>query len=178
MAAPDRATRRRLAVRAVVRPTLTATFLLVTYYLLPLDGTFTVTTAVLLLCALVALAASFTWHARSIVRSEHPRLRAIEALVTSVSLFLLMFALAYSLMDNTTQGAFSEPLNRTDALYFTLTTFSTVGFGDIVPRSTPARVLTMVQMIGDLVIVGLAARILVEAVRRGLERQGRDAPDR
>jgi hypothetical protein len=42
----------------------------------------------------------------------------------------------------------AEPLSRTDALYYTITVFSTVGFGDITPRADLARIVTMVQMGG------------------------------
>ncbi len=69
------------------------------------------------------------------------------------------------------QPAFSESLTRTDALYFTITVFSTVGFGDITPLTQYARTMTMAQMIGDLIVVGLVAQVLLNAVRRGLERR-------
>jgi hypothetical protein len=52
-----------------------------------------------------------------------------------------------------------------------VTVFSTVGFGDIVPRSEVARIVLMVQMLGDLALLGAGARILLGAVRRGLERR-------
>jgi hypothetical protein len=42
--------------------------------------------------------------------------------------------------------AFSEPLNRTAALYFAVTLFSTVGLGDIAPVSRRRAVVT-VQMV-------------------------------
>jgi voltage-gated potassium channel len=42
----------------------------------------------------------------------------------------------------------AEPLSRTDALYYTITVFSTVGFGDVTPRADLARIVTMVQMGG------------------------------
>ncbi|MFD5806536.1 ion channel [Streptomyces sp. NPDC127020] len=44
-------------------------------------------------------------------------------------LFLVLFAGSYYLLVRSAPGSFSEPLNRTDALYFTLTTFTAVGFG-------------------------------------------------
>src|SRR4030095_7505227 len=62
---------------------------------------------------------------------------------------------------------FTEPLNRTDALYFTITVFSTVGFGDIAPLATAARVTTMVQMLGDLVVVGVGPGGLPGRVKGG-----------
>ena len=53
-------------------------------------------------------------------------------------------------MSITDRSSFSEPLNRTDALYFTTSTFATVGFGDITPVSQLARAVVSVQMIADL----------------------------
>ncbi|MGO8982823.1 MAG: potassium channel family protein, partial [Streptosporangiaceae bacterium] len=62
-------------------------------------------------------------------------------------------------------------LTKTDALYFTVTVFSTVGFGDITPKSEAARVVLIVQMLGDIAILGAGARILLGAVRRGRQRR-------
>ncbi|MCX4906348.1 potassium channel family protein [Streptomyces sp. NBC_00878] len=42
---------------------------------------------------------------------------------------------------------------------------ATVGFGDITPVTGTARVLTMVQMLADVILVGMIARILLGAVR-------------
>ena len=53
--------------------------------------------------------------------------------------------------------------------------FSTVGFGDITPVDTPARVTTMVQMLGDLVVVGLVLRVMLGAVKEGRERRAADS---
>jgi voltage-gated potassium channel len=53
--------------------------------------------------------------------------------------------------------------------------FSTVGFGDIAPVATAARVTTMVQMLGDLVVVGLVLRVMLGAVREGRERRAADS---
>jgi hypothetical protein len=64
-----------------------------------------------------------------------------------------------------TPGAFTEPVNRTGALYFTLTVFSTVGFGDIAPVTQPARVAVMVQMVADLLVLGVLLRAVTGAVR-------------
>ena len=54
---------------------------------------------------------------------------------------------------------------RTDALYFTVTVFSTVGFGDIVAVSQPARLVVTVQMLLDLLALGLVVRAFVGAVQ-------------
>ena len=58
-------------------------------------------------------------------------------------------------------------LTRTDSLYFTVTVFATVGFGDIIATSQTARLLVTVQMILDLVVLGLGIRVFLGAVQRG-----------
>jgi hypothetical protein len=55
-------------------------------------------------------------------------------------------------------------------LYFAVTVFSTVGFGDIAAKSEAARVVLIFQMLGDLALLGAGARVLLGAVRRGQER--------
>lgn len=170
--------RRAAAVVAVARAVLITVGLVTAYYLLPLDGHLTAGTSVLLVCGLLAVLLVFGWEVRAITRSPHPRLRAIEGLAATLVLFLVLFAGAYYLLGRSTPGSFSEPLNRTDALYFTLTTFSTVGFGDITARSQTGRVLTMVQMAGGLLLVGVAARVLASAVQAGLKRQLREPTER
>jgi hypothetical protein len=174
---PSRRSRRRLLFWTALRTALITTCLLGAYFAAPLNKPFTLLTGVALACALAALGALVAWQARAIVRSPSPRLRTVEALATSVPLFLVVFAPSYFLMENGTPGTFSEPLTHVDALYFTMTVFSSVGFGDIVPRSQAARALTTVQMLGDLIIVGFAAKVLLEAMRRGVERHERKTDD-
>ncbi|TDB80856.1 two pore domain potassium channel family protein [Actinomadura sp. KC216] len=169
----SRRTRRRLTFASLLRTGLTTACLLAVYFAAPLNRAFTPMTAVALVAALAALGVLIVWQARAIVRSPSPPLRTVEALATCVPPFLLAFAACYCLMGHGAGRAFSEPLTHVDALYFTMTVFSSVGFGDIVPLSQAARALTMVQMIGDLVILGLVAKVLVEAMRRGVERQAR-----
>ncbi|MFB6665804.1 potassium channel family protein [Streptomyces parvus] len=176
---PDgaRRSRRRAAVVAVARAVSVAVGLVTAYYLLPLDERLTPGMAVLLTSGLLAVLLVFCWEVRAITRSPFPRLRAVEGLAATLVLFLVLFAAFYYLLERSEPGSFSETLNRTDALYFTLTTFATVGFGDITARSQTGRVLTMVQMAGGLLLVGVAARVLASAVQAGLSRQHRELVD-
>ncbi|MDX3488460.1 potassium channel family protein [Streptomyces sp. ID05-18] len=169
--------RRGAAVVAVVRAVFVAVGLVTAYYLLPLDERLTAGTAVLLLSGLLVVLLVFCWEVRAITRSPFPRLRAVEGLAATLVLFLVLFAVSYYLLERSEPGSFSEALNRTDALYFTLTTFATVGFGDITARSQTGRVLTMAQMAGGLLLVGVAARVLASAVQAGLNRQHREPMD-
>jgi voltage-gated potassium channel len=163
--------RRRLVLGALLRATVTPGVLLVLYYSLPLDHPVGVREAFWFLAGFLVFAAAASWQVYSITRSALPRLRAIEAVTTVVPVFLLMFAGAYFLLSAGGQDSFIEPLSRTDALYFTVTVFATVGFGDITPRTTTARVLVTIQMIGDLVAVGLVVKLILGAVQIGIRRR-------
>ncbi|QKG24234.1 potassium channel family protein [Actinomadura verrucosospora] len=147
--------------------------MLALYGVAPLTVRFGPASAMVLLGSLAGLGVLVGWQAHAIVRSPSPWLRAMEALVTSLVVFLVLFASSYRLMDSGGPGHFSERLTKVDAMYFTVTVFSSVGFGDIVPVSTAARILTTVQMLGDLVFLGAVGRVLLEAARRGVERRER-----
>jgi hypothetical protein len=141
------------------------------YYLIPLDPASIGVAVGQLLVGLLALVGLVVFQVRSIAKATYPALRAVGALATSVPLFLLLFSGTYYVMGRISEANFSEPLTRTDALYFTITVFATVGFGDITATTEGARILVMGQMIAGVVIIGLGARIIVDAVKRGQARQ-------
>ena len=169
--------RRRLIIWAVLRGLLVATALVVLYYVLPLDRPLDAGTAGRLLLGLLVFASVTVWQIRRIAGSRYPALRAAEALGMIVPLYLLLFASTYFLMERASAANFSEPLTRTDALYFSVTVFSTVGFGDITAKSETARVMLIVQMLGDLVILGAGAQVLLRAVQRGQQRRSDSKSD-
>ena len=71
-------------------------------------------------------------------------------------MYLLLFASTYFLMERASAANFTQPLTRTDALYFSVTVFTTVGFADITAKSETARVMLIVQMLADLALLGPA----------------------
>src|SRR5262245_2024849 len=85
----------RLIVRAVLRALASTVALVVIYYLLPLDRSSTPVAVTLLVIGLMVFVGLVAFQTRAIVRSSVPVLRAIEALATSVPLFLLLFAATY-----------------------------------------------------------------------------------
>lgn len=168
------ARRRRLLLRASLRALVTTIVLVALFYTLPLDersGAWTVTQLVL---GLVALAGLVAWQVRAIIGSEFPRLRVLQALFITVPFYVLTFAATYFLIAGSGNANFAEPLSRTDALYFTVTVLSTVGFGDITPKSEIARLAVTVQMIANLVLIGVGVRTLLGAAQLGLRRRGSD----
>lgn len=158
----------------VFRSLVTTVLLVVLYYVLPLNHVKNVPAT--LAVGLVILAAVIVWQLRVIRRSAYPALRAIEALATTLPLFLLLFASAYVIMAGASPANFSShPLTRTDALYFTVTVFSTVGFGDVTAASQSARLVVTVQMLLDLLALGLVVRAFVSAVQTARQQASPDA---
>jgi hypothetical protein len=154
----------------MLRAAGSTTALIVIYYLLPLDRSSVAVAVTLLTIGLVGLIALVAYQVRSIIRSAFPLLRGVEALATSIPLFLLLFAATYVVLETISAGNFSQPLSRTDAIYFTVTVFATVGFGDITAKTDLARLVVTGQMLADLVVLGLGARVLLSAVQRGRHR--------
>ncbi len=165
---------RRRAVRSLLRSALVSVAVIIGYFILPLSSPLTTATVLVLVLGLAVVIALLAWHIHGIARSPYPRVRTVTALGTSLPVFLVVFATTYFVMGRTQPSNFSETLSRLDAIYFTVTVFATVGFGDIVPVTAAARGVVTLQMIGDVVLVGLVAHVIVGAMRVGLRRQGLD----
>lgn len=154
------------------RVVVTVSVLGAAYFLMPAKRTDEGSGVLWLVLQLSLFAAVVGAQVPAIVRSSHPILRALEALAVLVPLYLLIFAriyLASSLEDPT---GFSRPLDHVTSLYFTVTVFATVGFGDIVAKSDGMLLLVTTQMLMNLVVLGLGIRLLTSAARRGIARRG------
>jgi len=171
------AKRRRLIVGAVLRSLLVAAVLVAVYYLLPLDRPWDAATAIRLLAGLLVITAVIAGGVKITAASPHPGVRAAETLAFILPFFLLLFASTYFVMERASAVSFTQPLTRTDALYFTVTVFTTVGFGDISAKAEAARVVVIVQMLADLVLLGAGIRVLLGAVQHGRARRSQTAAD-
>ena len=168
---------RRAAALSVGRAVLTSTTLVILYFVLPVTSGHQPTSGLALLgIGLTGFVVMLAWQVRSIIVSRAPWLRAIEVLATALPMFLLLFSMTYFVLAKHKSDAFGSSLTRMDALYFTVTVFATVGFGDIAAKSETARAIVTVQMVTDLIVIGIGIRVLLGAVRMGLERQGRNGP--
>lgn len=166
---------RRKVGLGVLRSLVTTVVLVALYYLLPLDHVKNVPVTVV--AGLVILTAVTVGQLRLIRTARYPALRAIEALASTLPLFLLLFASAYFIMAGSSPANFStHSLTRTDALYFTVTVFSTVGFGDITAASQTARLVVTAQMLLDLLALGLVVRAFVGAVQLARQQPDSGAP--
>ena len=95
----------------------------------------------------------------------------LEALVAVLYAFVVFTSLVYLALASD-QGQFTGLNNRVDALYFTMSTIATVGFGDVHATGEVARAVVTVQIFLDLIIVGLVARIILPSVVDARTRAG------
>jgi hypothetical protein len=81
-----------------------------------------------------------------------------------VCLHVLIFSQLYWGASFEDAQAFSEPLSKVDAVYLTLATLTTTGFGDIHAQSQEARLLVSLEMATSVALVA----VLVASVTKGL----------
>ncbi|GAA2144992.1 hypothetical protein GCM10009825_37100 [Arthrobacter humicola] len=162
-----------MIISAVARLVAFTVVVLTLYFVFPVSGFNGDNPAaawIRLAAIVVVFLATLILQLRMILTAHIPQVRAAVAVVESVLMFLCLFALLYTSMSTTDPLSFSEPLNRTDALYFTTSTFATVGFGDITPTTELARAVVSVQMIADLGALLLIAKVAFFAAGRRLGR--------
>jgi voltage-gated potassium channel Kch len=153
-----------------LRTATAVVLLLVAYYQAPLDRPLTAGSAIVLIGVLMLGALVVAVEVRGILASSTPLVKAIRVLTLGFPMLLVLFAATYITVDGQQPGAFTEPLSRTDGLYFTVTTFATVGYGDISPQTELTRALVTVQMLVGLVAVGVIAKLVLGAARVAKER--------
>jgi hypothetical protein len=74
-------------------------------------------------------------------------------------------------------GEFTGLHTRVDALYFTVVTLATVGYGDITPQGQSARIVTVLQIAYSFVFLTAAATALTQRIRDTVVRRTeRDRP--
>lgn len=165
---------RRELVASSLRAALSTGVLLVAYYLLPIAARHDHSRHVLFeLGSMLRLGAAFaifiavlTVEIRAITRARHPMLRAGVAMAVVIPLFILFFAWIYLTMSTSDPATFHGVMDRTTALYFAVTIFSTVGFGDITPHTDLARLICTVQMLADLAVIAVVIRLILGAANR------------
>jgi hypothetical protein len=161
-------------IRSIARVVTVTVLLVVLYALIPAAGRSGAWVAIRLAIGALVFSAVVAWQLRSVTRADHPRLRAAEALAIAFALLVVGFAYTYLSISHGDQHAFSEHLDHVGAIYFALTTITTVGFGDIVARTDSSRVVVMAQFIVDVTLVfGLVRLYFGTASAAG---GGRDLP--
>jgi hypothetical protein len=167
--------RRRVLARTALRVIGIALGMLVLYALVPVPGTSGAAALLGMLAGLLLFVVLVGWQLRAIVQAEHPVLRAVEVTAFALPMLVVIFAFTFLTISRADPQSFSEPLGRVDAMYFTISTVATVGFGDITPTSAGARMVVSFQMLFDLALLAGLVRLVVLATRTGLRRKEAEA---
>ena len=135
------------------------------YFALPIGRESGLRAVVRLAVDIALIGVVLVWQVKRISVAELPELRAVEALGIVIAVFLAAFSAIYLSLSHETPTTFTQPLDHVRALYFTITVFSTVGFGDITPRTDASRLIVSAQMLLDLAIIGVVVRLLLNAAK-------------
>ena len=160
-----RSERTRIVTFAVLRMLGVAVVLLVGYLVVATYDPNPVGTTLRLVAGIVILVLVVFWQLRRISRAAHPAVQAIEAVVVSFLLLIVVFAGIYVSLSDLDASMFTQRLEPIDGLYFTISTLATVGFGDIAPALPLSRALVSVQIILDLVLLGVVVRLFLTTAR-------------
>jgi hypothetical protein len=119
-------------------------------------------------------------------------LNTVNAALCIYMLFGVLWACAYSLLELLEPGAFALPTPRsgdatlagtnaesaTDLLYYSFTTLTTLGYGDITPRSAFARMFAVTEaVVGQLILVVLVAHLVGLRVAQSTQNSADHAPE-
>lgn len=92
------------------------------------------------------------------------------------SVALVVFAATYLALSR--DGQFVGLRTRVDALYFTVITLATVGYGDVVPAGQEARAVVMLQILYSLVFLTAGATAVSRRLRGRIAERARQGPHR
>jgi voltage-gated potassium channel len=147
------------------RPILTLVGVLVAYYAFPLrlDDHLGIVglNLVLTLAGLVLIGWTMVAELGHLRRGEASR--STPALAMLIVLLVMSFSLAFFLLELGRPGEFEDLHTRTDALYFTLSTMATVGYGDVHAQGQVARALVAGVIAFDVVVVASLVRASTRA---------------
>jgi hypothetical protein len=104
--------------------------------------------------------------------SERPVADAVEGMTALLTILIFGFSALYLTL-NRDVGQFEGLGTRIDAVYFTLTTLSTVGFGDIHASGQAARFVVSIQILMNFLLIGVVVRAFRAVARQRLASTGR-----
>ena len=135
------------------------------YYLIPVPGPMRrASWAALFGCGVLALGVLITFAIRRLLSRAVTEQGRIRGLVLALVVTVLFFSYADRSVAEL-PGQFAELQNKTDALYFNVSTLATVGFGDVHPVGQLARAAVTLQIVFNLVFLGAAVTVITGFVR-------------
>jgi hypothetical protein len=101
---------------------------------------------------------------RSVVTESEVGFRTILGAISVYLILGLLFTFLYGALDRVQSGDFfgaGSPVHTGDMVFFSFTTLTTTGFGDLVPAGQPGRMFAGLEMlIGQIFLVTLVAGLV------------------
>ena len=122
---------------------------------------------------------------RRVVTAPEVGFRTILGAVSVYTVLGILFTFLYGTIDRIQDGSFFEGVARpegSDFLFFSYTTLTTTGYGNLVPGGQPGRLISGLEMmIGQIFLVTLVAGLVSlwrpgEGIRRRREKRGTAEP--
>ena len=151
-----------LRPRSWARPVWGLVGLLVAYYAFPVDlGGSLVPAALGMVLTFGGLALVATMLAKELSHVRRGQVgRDPQVLAMMVVLLVISSSLAFFLVNLLWPGEIVGLETRTDALYFTLSTMSTVGFGDVHAEGQVARAMVCCLIVFNVVVIASLVRLV------------------
>lgn len=171
---PRRRLRRPVATdrRGLVIETAALCGLLVlSYAVLPLSGRNRWLGLLIGLAVVISVIPLVVRRVRRVLRTNEPVVEALAAVVVTATLAVIGSASTYYAMSAANPGQFTSLETKIDGVYFAVTVMTTTGFGDIVPTSQVARVVTTTHIIFTVALLGAAFRLIAWATKARISNQ-------
>jgi voltage-gated potassium channel len=135
------------------------------YFVVPVSPDLQRNTLIRVLIALVILALMAAGVVRQLRRHLDDTDRRIDGLIVSITVVMAVFALCFLTLEQRDPTQFESMETRLDALYFTVATAASVGYGDVHAVGQAARAMVLVQMVFNVVFLGTAVALLSTRIR-------------
>ena len=151
----------RSTIAALRRPTVTCVLVVALFYLIPIEPGVTGTQLAVRSLATLLAGLMVTW---LIVRQIRRRIVTPEGSLVGLMIALVVGVVFFALADYVTalsgSDQFADLRTKTDAMYFTLATLTTVGYGDVHATGQIARVVVSAQLLFNVVVIATGASML------------------
>lgn len=152
-------------LKVVRRAALTSLSLLVFYFVVPVDSSDSTTAFVIrVMVSVVAFTGLILAINYQLLRQIHQPDAPLGGLLAGVVAGVLFFALLDYIVAIHVDGQFDDLRTRLDALYFSLATLATIGYGDVHAEGQLARGIVCVQMVFDVAVLATAGSMLARQI--------------
>ncbi len=116
-----------------------------------------------------------------LVRDRGVTLQAVAGALTSYLLIGLLFALIVRVIVSVGSGNYfahtpGSHVTQSDEIYFSFTTLTTTGYGDLTPATNVGRMLSVLEMLTGQIYLVTVIGLLIGNLRRGSARQAEGEP--